>query len=214
MGIHPGLGPLPAEEVAATLSRLGLPSRYLLYLGTIEPRENLLVLLRAYCALPAALRERWPLLLVGGWGWNTAEVADYYDREARHRGVRHVGYVAEEHMAALYSGARALAYPSLYEGFGLPPMEMMACGGAVLASTADAFVETVGARAHLIDPQDVDGWRDALQRVVTDDEWWRSLRQGVRELARPFTWDRCAAETLAVYRRLCGVEAAPARKAA
>src|SRR5262249_2337622 len=108
----------------------------------------------------------------------------------------------------------ALVYPSLYEGFGLPPMEMMACGGAVLASTADAVVETVGARAHLIDPHDVDGWRDALQRVVTDDDWWRALRQGVQALARPFTWDRCAAETLAVYRRLCGVEAVAAGKAA
>jgi alpha-1,3-rhamnosyl/mannosyltransferase len=213
-GIRPALRPLPEETVTAVLRKLGLPSRYLLYLGTIEPRKNLLVLLRAYCALPAALRQRWPLLLVGGWGWNTAEVADYYEREARHQGVRHVGYVAEGHMAAVYNGARALAYPSLYEGFGLPPMEMMACGGAVLASTADALVETVGARAHLIDPDDMDGWRDALQRVVTEDDWWRSLRQGVRELAKPFTWDRCAAETLAVYRKLCGAKTAPARKAA
>jgi alpha-1,3-rhamnosyl/mannosyltransferase len=213
-GMRPALRPLPENKVTAVLRKLRLPPRYLLYLGTIEPRKNLLVLLRAYCALPAALRQRWPLLLVGGWGWNTAEVADYYEREARHQGVRHVGYVAEEHMAAVYNGARALAYPSLYEGFGLPPMEMMACGGPVLASTADALVETVGARAHLIDPHDVDGWRDALQRVVTEDDWWQSLRQGVSELAQPFTWERCAAETLAVYRRLCGATAAPARKAA
>src|SRR5262249_31076718 len=68
MGIRPALRPLPQQDVAPTLSRLGLPSRYLLYLGTIEPRKNLLVLLRAYCALPGALRQRWPLLLVGGWG--------------------------------------------------------------------------------------------------------------------------------------------------
>jgi glycosyltransferase involved in cell wall biosynthesis len=214
MGIRPGLGPLPPEEVADTLRRLGLPSRYLLYLGTIEPRKNLLMLLRAYCALPAALRDRWPLLLVGGWGWNTAEVAEYLHAEARHRGVIHLGYAAEEHVAALYSGARALVYPSLYEGFGLPPVEMMACGGAVLASTAAAVAEVAGGQAHLVDPHDVDGWRDALQRVVTDDEWWQALRHGAREVARPFTWDRCAAKTLAVYRSLCGVAPAATRRAA
>src|SRR5262249_10484374 len=130
-------------------------------------------------------------------------------REARHRGVLHLGYLAEEHLAAVYNGARALVYPSLYEGFGLPPIEMMACGGAVLASTAGAIAETVGRRAHLTDPADVDGWRDALRRVVADDDWWRSLRAGVTVAARPFTWERCAADTLRVYRQLCGRDTVP-----
>jgi alpha-1,3-rhamnosyl/mannosyltransferase len=207
MGIRPGLGVLPRALVALTLARLGLPARYLLYLGTIEPRKNLLTLLRAYCALPAKLRERWPLLLVGRWGWNTADVADYYHREARHRGVRQLGYLADEHLAAVYNGARALVFPSIYEGFGLPPLEMMACGGAVLASTAGALVETVGSRAHLIPPEHQDGWRAAMNRVLVDDDWWQSLRRGVTEVAKTYTWDRCAAETLRVYRMLCGVEA-------
>ncbi len=216
MGIRPGMGPLPAEEVAPRLARLGLPPRYLLSLGTIEPRKNLLVLLRAYCGLPAAQRARCPLLLVGGWGWNTAAVADYFFGEARHRGVVHVGYVADEYLPAIYNGARALAYPSLYEGFGLPPVEMMACGGAVLASTAGAVVETAGGRAHLIDPHDLDGWRAALGRIITDDAWHRELRRGTVEAARPFTWDRCAAETLRVYRMLCGeaVDEAPQQRKA
>lgn len=209
MGIRPGLGPLPAAEVADTLRRLRLPPRYLLYLGTIEPRKNLLVLLRAYCSLPERLRADWPLVLVGGWGWNTADVADYLQREARHRGVLHVGYLPEQHLAAVYNGARALVYPSLYEGFGLPPIEMMACGGAVLASTAGALVETVGRRAHLTDPRDVDGWRDALRRVVTDDDWWRALRTGVTAVARPFTWEHCAADTWRVYRGVCGRDTVP-----
>jgi alpha-1,3-rhamnosyl/mannosyltransferase len=204
MGIRPGLGPLPAAAVAATLRRLGLPSNYLLCLGTIEPRKNVLLLLRAYCALPEKLRRAWPLLLVGAWGWNTTEVADYFHNEARHRGALHLGYLADEHVPAIYNGARALVYPSLYEGFGLPPIEMMACGGAVLASTAGALVETVGSRAQLTEPDDLDGWRSALERVLTDEEWWRSLRRGVEEVARPYTWDRCAADTLRVYRSLCG----------
>src|SRR5205085_3332784 len=132
-------------------------------------------------------------------GWNTGEVAAYLHDVARHRGVLHLGYVAEEHVAALYNGARALLYPSLYEGFGLPPIEMMACGGAVLASTAGALQETVGPRAHLIEPEDLAAWRAAMLRVVTDDDWWQQLRQGVQSLAKPYTWDRCAAVTLEVY---------------
>jgi alpha-1,3-rhamnosyl/mannosyltransferase len=201
-GIRPGLRPLPTEQVAARLRALDLPPRYLLHVGTIEPRKNLLMLMRVYCSLPAELRECWPLLLVGNWGWNTAEMAVYYHDEARHRGVRQIGYLAEEHLAALYNGARALVFPSLYEGFGLPPVEMLACGGAVLASTAGAVKETVGHQACLIDPLDSNGWRDSLTRILTDDDWWRSWREGAEEAASAYTWDSCAAETLKVYRAM------------
>jgi len=208
MGVRPGLGPLPRGTIRMELRRLCLPPRYLLYLGTIEPRKNVLTLLRAYCGLPEAVRSKYPLLLVGGWGWHVGPVAEYLDREARHRGVQHLGYVPEAQLSVLYNGARALAYPSLYEGFGLPPVEMLACGGAVLASTAPALVETVGAQAHLIEATDVDGWRDALLRVCTEDDWWRWLRTGAEEAARPYSWERCAAETLAVYRLVAaGIDA-------
>ncbi len=205
-GIRPDLRPLPAAVTAAALHRLGLPPRYLLHVGTIEPRKNLLLLLRAYCALPESVRRECPLVLVGPWGWSSADVADYFHAEGKQRGVRHVGYLADHDLVAVYNGARALVYPSHYEGFGLPPLEMLACGGAVLASTARAVVEIVGGHAHLIDPDDADGWRDALARVIRDDEWWQHLRQGAVAVARPFTWPRCAAETLAVYRRLCAEE--------
>jgi alpha-1,3-rhamnosyl/mannosyltransferase len=217
MGIRPGLGPLAPDAIAPQLARLGLPPRYLLYLGTIEPRKNLLLLLRAYCTLPQALRDNCPLVLVGGWGWNSRDVADYFHTEARQRGVRHFGYMSEDHLPAIYNGARALVYPSLYEGFGLPPLEMMACGGAVLASTAGALVETVGSRAHLISAEDIDGWRTALARVIVDDDWRASLCAGSVDVARPYTWDRCAADTLVVYRSLCGgatVKERPQRRAA
>ena len=202
MGIRRGLGPLRPQEVAPVLARLGLPSRYLLYLGTIEPRKNVLRLMKAYCALPQKLRSSWPLLLVGSCGWNTLDIANYFQNEARHRGVIHLGYVKDRYLPAVYNGARALVYPSLYEGFGLPPLEMMSCGGAVIASTAGALVETVGTKACLVEAQDVGGWRDAMTRVVQDDDWARSLRQGTPEVAKAFTWDRCAADTLAVYRAI------------
>src|SRR5439155_18612536 len=149
-------------------------------------------LLRAYCDLPAGIRSRCPLLLVGGWGWNTGEIAEYLHERARHRGVVHVGYVPEEHLAAIYNGARALVYPSFYEGFGLPPAEMLACGGAVLASTAEAIAEVVGGQAQLIEPLHTERWRDAMRRVIEDDSWHAQLCRGTVDHARRFTWDACA----------------------
>ncbi len=162
----------------------------------------MLRLLQAYCALPAPLRDEWPLLLAGPWGWNAAPIADYYHAEAKARGVRHLGYIADRDLAALYNGARALVYPSLYEGFGLPVVEMMSCGGAVIASTAAALAEVAGGHAHLVEPEDVDGLKAALARIVTDDEWQGSLRKGAVERAGKFTWDRAAQETLQTYQRL------------
>ncbi len=201
-GIREGLAPLPADQVAAGLKALGLPASYLLHVGTLEPRKNLEMLLRAYCSLPDTVRGRCPLLLVGKWGWNTGALADYLDSEARHRGVIHVGYLPEEHLGLLYNGARGLVFPSFYEGFGLPPLEMMACGGAVLASTAGAVAEVVGSRGQLIEPQDADGWRDAMLRAIMENDWIQSLRTGVRQWAAPFTWRRCAADTLQTYRHI------------
>lgn len=204
LGSRPGLTPLSPEATAQRLAKLRLPPRYLLYVGTIEPRKNILRLMRAHGALPRLLREEYPLVLAGSWGWSSGPVAAYFNDHARHKGVIHLGYVSDDDLPALYNGARALVYPSIYEGFGLPPLEMMACGGPVLASTAGAVAEIVGRRAHLIEPDDEDGWRLAMKRVIEDDDWRESLRRGVRELARSFTWDRCAAETLHVYRMLSG----------
>jgi glycosyltransferase involved in cell wall biosynthesis len=204
MGVRPGLGPMTETAVQAVLRRLGLPPRYFLYLGTIEPRKNLLTLLRAYVKLPAEVRERFPLLLAGGWGWKSADVAAFFHDEGRHRGVIYTGYLPEEHLGAVLNGARALVYPSFYEGFGLPPVEMMACGGAVLCSTAEALVETAGGRAHLVDPLDEEGWREALRLAAMDDDWHTALRRGAVEAVRQFTWERCAADTLAVYRAVGG----------
>ncbi len=208
MGVRPGLGPMADADVRIVLHRLGLPLSYFLYLGTIEPRKNLMTLLRAYVKLPSEVRGRFPLVLAGGWGWNSADVAAFLHDEARHRGVITLGYLPEEHLGAVLNGARALVYPSFYEGFGLPPVEMMACGGAVLCSTAGALVETAGGRAHLVEPLDEDGWRAALQRAATDDEWHAELRRGAVEAVQQFTWERCAADTLAAYRSVCGRSAA------
>ncbi len=210
-GPRPHFRRLPPEETAAALRRLGLPPSYLLHVGTIEPRKNLLLLLRAYRDLPAEVRAACPLVLVGGWGWNSADVHDFLAGPGKQCGVIHAGYVAEADLPAVYNGARALVFPTRYEGFGMPTVEMFACGGAVIASTAGAVAEVVAGRGVVIDPDDLECWRDAMRRVITDDDWRVSLTRGGVELAATFTWERCAAETLAAYRRAA---AAPARRAA
>jgi alpha-1,3-rhamnosyl/mannosyltransferase len=203
---RPEFQPLARKTVAEMLQKRGLPARYLLYVGTIEPRKNILRLMQAYCALPEPIRLSCPLLLVGQWGWNVASEQKYYEDEAGHRGVCQIGYLADDLMPAIYNGARALVYPSLYEGFGLPPLEMLACGGAVLGSTAEAIAEVVGKQGELIAPENVDGWRTSMMRVIIDDDWHQQLRHGAQETARDFSWQRCAEETVAVYRRVLAHE--------
>ncbi len=182
----------------------GLPKSYLLYVGTLEPRKNLSMLLRAYGALPASLREKTPLVLAGGWGWNVEELYREFHDTARHRNVIHLGYVPDDRLAALYQGARALVYPSHYEGFGLPVLEMLAMGGAVLCSTAGALVELVGRDGIFVEPGDEAGWREALELLMTDEDWLARMRPPHAELYRGLTWEQTAAQTLDVYRRVLG----------
>ncbi|NBO93054.1 MAG: glycosyltransferase family 1 protein [Planctomycetia bacterium] len=204
MGVRSHFRPLSADTVRERLEALNLPPSYLLHVGTIEPRKNLMTLLRAYCDLPSELRDRCPLVLVGGWGWNSADVHHFLQSTAKDRNVRHVGYVAEDDLPAVYNGARALVFPTHYEGFGMPTVEMMACGGAVIASTAAAVAEVVAGRGYLVDPLDVQGWRDAMARIIQDNDWHAAMCEGGPAFAARFTWERCAADTLAAYRAVVG----------
>jgi alpha-1,3-rhamnosyl/mannosyltransferase len=201
-GQRPEFRPVGREAVAEVLRRRRLSDQYLLYVGTIEPRKNILRLMQAYISLPSRLRRGWPLILVGGWGWNINAERAFYEEIASHEGVRHLGYLPDEDLPALFNGARALLYPSLYEGFGLPPLEMMACGGAVLASDIPPHVEVAGGAAHLINPEDIEGWRDAMANVILDYDWHKNLCARGLTRAQEFSWSRCAAETTQVYRRV------------
>jgi alpha-1,3-rhamnosyl/mannosyltransferase len=206
-GIGPEFRRLPEAQIAEARRRLDLPDRFFLYVGAVEPRKNLLTALNAFVDLPAAVRSRCPFLLAGPWAWKAADVADYFEHHAKPAGARHLGYVADADRVALYNAATALVYPSRYEGFGLPPVEMLACGGAVLAGAALAVKEVLGPHAAILDCDDVAGWRDAMRQVATaaadanDDE---SLRPGRMTYAGQYTWERCARETLAVYERALG----------
>jgi alpha-1,3-rhamnosyl/mannosyltransferase len=215
--VHNGIGhqfrPQASEVVEALRRKLNLPSRYFLAVGTIEPRKNIATILRAFCDLPTSIREACPIVLAGGWGWKSERERDLFEDEARHRGVIHLGYVDDADLPAIYSGADALLYPSFYEGFGLPPVEMLACGGAVIASTAAAVREVVGGHAVLLESHDLDGWREAMRRAVAEPGWLDSTRSGGQAHASPFTWEAAARRTTAVYRQVLGLEAVSAETA-
>jgi alpha-1,3-rhamnosyl/mannosyltransferase len=196
------------EMIAASRQQFELTGDYLLYCGTIEPRKNLETLLRAYCELPESVRNRCPLILAGGWGWKSESVAELYDSTARHNGVRAIGYVDDSIRPGLFAGARALVFPSWNEGFGLPPVEMLAAGRPVLASDIVVHREVLGRFAHFIDPLDGGAWSRSLANIITDDDWVKELRNGGSEHARKFEWDRAAGETIGVYQRILGVRVA------
>jgi len=208
-GISPRFRPHTPGELAEMRKRLHLPQRYLLYVGTVEPRKNLTTLLRAFCDLPAELREACPLILGGSWGWKSEAERELYETEARHKGVHYIGYVADDDLPGLYAGAEALFYPSHYEGFGLPPVEMMACGGAAIVSTADAVREVVGSNAPLIEPGDLAGWRDALRRVITNPSYLDPYRRSGRTHSAKFSWEQAARSTFEVYRQVLGLPVQP-----
>jgi alpha-1,3-rhamnosyl/mannosyltransferase len=125
-------------------------------------------------------------------------------------GVRHLGYVPERDLPLLYNGAHCLVFPSYYEGFGLPPVEMLACGGAVLASSIATLIETIGNQAALISPVDADGWRDALLQAATDEDWIRTLRNGAVQTASVYSWQQSAQQAWDAYGQILETRPGPA----
>lgn len=212
-GVNPAFRPQTPEQVADVRTRHGLPPRYFLCIGTIEPRKNVGAVLRAFVDLPANLREACPLVLAGPWGWKSDADRAYFAETAAPAGARHLGYVPDADLPGLYAGAAALLYPSFYEGFGFPPVEMLAVGGAVVASTDPAVQEVVGRHAKLVPADDLEGWRDALREIAANPDPVAPNRAGIAHAAT-FTWDRAARETMAVYREVLGLPAEKSARAA
>jgi glycosyltransferase involved in cell wall biosynthesis len=194
----PRFRPQPPEAVEAVRTRYGLPERYLLSVGTIEPRKNLTRLLEAFEALHAeGLTDA--LVVVGGRGWLYDDFFARLERSPAREAVLFPGYVPDADLPPIYAGAQALAFPSLYEGFGLPVLEAMACGAPVVCSNTSSLPEVVGDAALLFDPHDVTAITQALHRLLSDDTLHADLQQRGLDRAATFSWDRVAAETEAVY---------------
>ncbi len=196
---HEVFRPLPAETVAAFKRQRGLPEEYILFVGTLEPRKNIPTLIRAFARLK---REgNWPhkLVIAGGRGWLFEEIFALVERLGLRAEVLFPGYIPFAEQPLWYNGAAAFVYPSLYEGFGLPVLEAMACGTPVIAANASALPEVVGEGGLLVPPCDERALAWALAEVLADADRRAELARRGRERAQQFTWPAAARATLAVY---------------
>ena len=207
--VHNGVGeqfrPLDEHTKGEFAAARNVKGRAVLYVGTLEPRKNITLLLKAFSVLANHPSFDDVTLLVGGSkGW-------YYDEifaTARQLGlvhsgrVRFLGRVPDEHLPLWYNIASAFVYPSRYEGFGLPALEAMACGTPVLASNTSSLPEVVGDAGILLDPDDAGAWAQALRRVLEDHALARRMRQQGLERAGMFNWNRTAHQTAVVYRQV------------
>ncbi len=191
---------VPAAETRERVrERHDLPPAYFLFIGTIQPRKNLEMLVRAFSALPAALRRECPLLIAGRYGWCCPELRDRLEADAI-PDVRWLRHVPDADLPALLHGARTLLFPSLYEGFGLPVLEAFAARVPVLAADATSIPEVAGDAALLIDPYDRTAWSEALAAVAAgNDSHLRAQVDRGHVRARAMTWDAAAERLAAIY---------------
>ena len=187
-------------------ARYSLPRRFMLYVGTIEPRKNLTRLMEAF----AAARDQGiphHLVCVGPYGWSSRDLSSRIERLGITDAVHFTGYVPFDHLPSIYNLGEFFAFPSLYEGFGLPVVEAMACGIPVLTSSTSSLGEIAGDAAITVDPTDTEAITGAIVRLGTDAELRRHISERGMQRARSFSWEQTARQMLAVYHRAAGVAA-------
>lgn len=190
------------ELIRNTLARLEIFHNFILSVGSLEPRKNLKTLLHAYATYIERHAGRELLVVAGGEGWLNEDLGLVVARLGLGEHVKFLGYVQDADLRVLYSAAKLFVYPSVYEGFGLPPLEAMACGAPVITSNASALPEVVGGAAVIVDPSSSEGLYYAMRQVLHDDGLRLKLRKQSLERARLFSWERTAEETLAVYQEV------------
>jgi glycosyltransferase involved in cell wall biosynthesis len=198
-------GPQPGSSDAEVRAAYGLPDRYVLYLGGFDRRKNLAAVFAAYGRVGDAVGEDYPLVIAGRLPAEDTEFAPDPRRLMRAEGVPDSlvyfsGFVEEIHKPALYRGAAAFLFPSRYEGFGLPPLEAMACGAPVVGSEAASLPEIVGDAGILLPPDDVEGMAEALTQLLLDSSFRAEMGRRALAQAATFSWKRTAKMTLAAYR--------------
>ena len=192
--------PKTEPPVEATLARFHIQRPYVLFVGTLEPRKNLIALIRAYRRL-AGRGLAHSLVLSGGWGWNSGPLKQELSVKAQGSIVA-TGRVSSEDVDALYRAAEAVVYPSLYEGFGLPVLEAMARGIPSVISKTTSLPEVAGDAAEFFDPKSIDEMASAIERVIGDPELREDLRKRGLARAAAFSWDETARGTLDVYKSI------------
>ncbi len=181
-------------------SKRGLPRQMILFVGTIEPRKNLTTLLRSYALLRQRIQAP-PLVIGGPKGWHHEEVFTQAQELSLQEQVLFPGYIPREELPLWYNAADLFIYPSLYEGFGLPPLEAMACGTPVVTSNTSSLPEVVNDAGILVNPDGVEEMAGAMQRLLSDAELRAEMTTRGLSRARTFSWRRAATETVQVYDR-------------
>jgi glycosyltransferase involved in cell wall biosynthesis len=199
LGRDPRLAPVSdPNRVAAVRQRYDLADRYLLHVGTVQPRKNLKRLIAAFASVAGhpGLADT-QLVLTGKLGWLYGDLLPEVARHGLAGRVRFTGYVADEDLAPLLSGATAFVFPSLYEGFGFPVLEAQSCGVPVMTSNNSSLPEIAGDAALFVDPLDVDEIAAAIVRLASEPDLRSELSRKGLENAQRFSWEKCATETLA-----------------
>jgi glycosyltransferase involved in cell wall biosynthesis len=203
LGVDPRFVPATSEEKNIVAEKYKLPQNFILYLGTIEPRKNIARLVRAYNLIAKNIPHS--LVLAGKWGWSFEDVEEEISKSPFKDRIKVLSHVEAELLPALYSMATAFVFPSLYEGFGLPPLEAMACGTPVVTSDVSSLPEVVGDFALKINPLDEDALAQAMEKIVSDVSLRERLIVGGLSWAKNFNWDKTAQLTMDVYRKLINV---------
>ncbi|MCK5871255.1 MAG: glycosyltransferase family 4 protein [Methylococcales bacterium] len=203
LGVDDNYHPRTASELASVLSKHQLiAGQYLLSVSTLEPRKNILAMLDAYMLLDKALRQNYPLIIVGGDGWRNQPIKDKIARLVKQGEVTQLGYVSNEDLPYIFAGARGFVFVPFYEGFGLPPLEAMASGIPVLTTPVSSIPEVVGDVAILVDPNNTSAISEGMVQLLTDNQWRLSaIEKGLLQ-AKKFTWARCVEQTIAIYKQV------------
>jgi len=189
-----------AEKIKSVSARYGLPEKYLLHVGTIEPRKNLEFLIDVFFeAIKQKENADLNLVITGKKGWYYEGLFKKVKKLKLGKRVIFTGYLKEEDKAALYHGARIFTFPSLYEGFGLPPLEAMASGVPVISSDTSSMPEVIGDAGILLSPKDLKGWVEAITRVNSDNELREQMIEKNKGQVQKFSWEKTAAKTIEVY---------------
>ncbi len=200
LGVDGGFKTYTEAETSQTLNSHQLQHKqFILSVATTEPRKNLSRLLAAYALLPESLRSTYPLVLVGSKGWLNQELNQQIKTLVNQGQIISLGYVTQQQLQHLYAAAKLTAFPSLYEGFGLPIIESMASGTAVLTSHNSAMQEVAGGHAMLCDPLDVESIEVGLRGALENDQWLIEAQRDGLVHSQQFTWQRCAELTVDVY---------------
>ncbi|MDX6529667.1 MAG: hypothetical protein QOH41_1957 [Blastocatellia bacterium] len=194
--------PVSFAETAEIRKRLGVEDAFLLFVGTLEPRKNLLTLLKAFEQIITQSSLRPQLVIAGGEGWLMEDTFDFVRKSAVAERLLFTGYLSDDELRALYSSCRVFIYPSVYEGFGLPPLEAMACGAPVIAGRIPSLQETLGSAARLVEPLDVDALAESIIELLEDENQRQLLAAGGPTHAAKFSWEQTARLTLDVYEEL------------